>query len=139
VVHQVLEGLYDFLGKVGSSRFPLDPEWKILKLLEDNISQATLLTACSTLQFRLERAVQHIDLFMNSVKRVLGLEALDSMSSVDSTHSSVCSEFSQDISSYELAKLVARPNYHQHVHRREALRIFQSTIPVAQKDIHDDY
>jgi hypothetical protein len=106
-VHQVLESLYNFLGKVGNLRFPLDPEWKILKLLEDNISQATVLTACSTLKFRLERAVQRINLFMNSVKHVLGMEAFYSMSSVDSTRSSVHSEFGQDIPSYDLAKLVA--------------------------------
>jgi hypothetical protein len=138
-VHQVLEGLYDFLGKVGNSRFPLDPGWKILRLLEDNISQPTLLTACSTLQFRLERATQRIDVFLNSVKLVLGMEALDSMSSVDSTQSSVRSEFGRDIPSYELAKLVAHPDYHRHVHHREALKIFQSAVPVAQKDIRDDF
>jgi hypothetical protein len=138
-VHQVLEGLYDFLGKVGNARFPLDPEWKLLRLLEDNISQPTILTACSTLQLRLKRAAQHVDIYLNSAKRVLGMESLDSMSSIDSTRSSVRSDFGQDIPSYELAKLVARPDYRQHVHSREALRIFQSAIPVQQKDVRDDY
>jgi hypothetical protein len=109
-VHPVLEGVYNFLGKVGNSCFPLDPEWQLLQLLEDNISQPTIVTACSVLQLRLERAARHNDLYLNSAKRVLGMEALDSMSSVDSTRSSVRTEFGQDVPSYELAKLAARPD-----------------------------
>jgi hypothetical protein len=54
------------------------------------------------------------------------MEALDSMSSVDLTQSSICSDFGQDILSNELAKLVARLSYQRHVHNSNAVQIFQS-------------
>ncbi|KAJ6455553.1 hypothetical protein DFH09DRAFT_864427, partial [Mycena vulgaris] len=110
-VHQILNGLYDFLGKTGSARFPFDPEWKLLRLMEENLSRSAILMAASTMQLRLERAVQHIRVHLNSIKRVYGQEGLDTLSSVDSTRSSVRSEFGQEEPSTELGKLLARPDY----------------------------
>ncbi|KAJ7106503.1 hypothetical protein C8R43DRAFT_841636, partial [Mycena crocata] len=71
-VHQILNGLYDFMGKHGSQRFPIDREWKMLRLMEENTRRSTLLMACSTMQMRLGRAVQHIKIQLNSIKRVFG-------------------------------------------------------------------
>ncbi|KAK6987821.1 hypothetical protein R3P38DRAFT_2456315, partial [Favolaschia claudopus] len=70
-VHQVLEGLYEFLDNKRSARFPLDPGWKILRGMEESYGRSTILMACATMQLRLERAMKRIDIFINSVRRVL--------------------------------------------------------------------
>ncbi|KAJ7068937.1 hypothetical protein B0H15DRAFT_738642, partial [Mycena belliarum] len=110
-VHQILNGLDDFRGKTGNQRFPFDPEWKILRLMEENLSRSAILMTCSTLQLRLERALQRISISLNAVKRVYGREGLDSLSSMESTRDSVRSDFGQDEGKVELAKLLARPDY----------------------------
>ncbi|KAK6971387.1 hypothetical protein R3P38DRAFT_2425775, partial [Favolaschia claudopus] len=110
-VHQVLEGLYEFLDKKHSSRFPLDPSWKILRAMEEGYSRSTILMACTTMQLRLERAMKRIGIYVNSVKRVLGQESLDTLSSVESTRSSVRATYDQNYAGKEIAKLLIRPDY----------------------------
>ncbi|KAJ7758407.1 hypothetical protein B0H16DRAFT_1252139, partial [Mycena metata] len=110
-VHQVLEGLYEFMNKSGSARFPLDHEWKLLRLLKENLSRSTILMTCATLQMRLERAMRHVHIYLDSIRRVNTGQGLNTLSSVDSTRSSVRSDYGRDYPEYELAKLLSRPNY----------------------------
>ncbi|KAJ7164490.1 hypothetical protein C8R46DRAFT_873576, partial [Mycena filopes] len=110
-VHQVLKGLYRFMRVRPASQFQLDPQWKFLRFAEENLSRSLLLMNFSTLQFRLTQAVKHIKRQLNSVKRVFGVEGLDTISSIDSTRSSVRSDFGKDETRVELGKLLARPNY----------------------------
>ncbi|KAJ7086812.1 hypothetical protein B0H15DRAFT_781894, partial [Mycena belliarum] len=110
-VHQVLSGLDDFRGKSGNQRFPFDPEWKILRLMEENLSRSAILMTCSSMQLRLERALQRITISLNAIKKVYGREGLDALSSMESTRDSVRSEFGQEEGPVELGKLLARPDY----------------------------
>ncbi|KAJ7503819.1 hypothetical protein B0H11DRAFT_1710594, partial [Mycena galericulata] len=108
---QVLEGIFEFIKRPHRDRFLVDPEWKLLRLMEENFSPSTIILTFATMQFRLTKAMKHAALHLNSIKRVFGLEALDLVSSVDSTRSSVRSEFGRDEPVIELAKLLARPDY----------------------------
>ncbi|KAJ7179742.1 hypothetical protein C8R46DRAFT_854089, partial [Mycena filopes] len=110
-IHQVLKGLYRFMRVRANSQFLIDPEWKFLRFTEENMSRSLLLMNFSTLQFRLTQAVKHIKRQLNSVKKVFGGEGLDTISTIDSTRSSVRSDFGKDETRVELGKLLARPNY----------------------------
>ncbi|KAJ7429067.1 hypothetical protein B0H11DRAFT_1770261, partial [Mycena galericulata] len=108
---QVLEGIFEFIKRPHRDRFLVDPEWKYLRLMEENYSPSTIILTFATMQFRLTKAMKYAALHLNSIKRVFGLEALDTMSSVDSTRSSVRSDFGRGEPVVELAKLLARPDY----------------------------
>ncbi|KAJ7668764.1 hypothetical protein DFH06DRAFT_982847 [Mycena polygramma] len=105
-MHQILNGLYDFMGKTGNSRFQLDPEWKFLRLMESNPSRSAILSAASSMQLRLERAASRVHICLDAVRRTFGLDGLDTLSSVDSTRSSVRERFGEEEPTYELAKIL---------------------------------
>ncbi|KAK7046916.1 hypothetical protein R3P38DRAFT_2765705 [Favolaschia claudopus] len=135
-VHQVLEGLYEFLDNKRSARFPLDPGWKILRGMEESYGRSTILMACATMQLRLERAMKRIDIFINSVRRVLGLESLDTLSSVESTRSSVRVTYNQSHSGKEIAKLLLRPDYAE---RAAAYPVARTAVLYAAKLDDSEY
>ncbi|KAJ7027589.1 hypothetical protein C8F04DRAFT_1266829 [Mycena alexandri] len=76
--------------------------------------------AFSSVQFRLTQASTHIKCLLNSIKRAYGQEGLDSISTIDSTRSSVRSAFGKDNTRVELGKLLARPNYGNHAYSAQA-------------------
>jgi hypothetical protein len=108
---QILDGLGDFLDRGGRRRFELDPNWQLLCLMEFNPSRNGILMAFSSLQFRLAMASKHIQKYLCSIQIVYGQEGLDVISSIESTRSSVRSNFGRDEPQVELAKLLARPDY----------------------------
>lgn len=110
-VHQVLDGLYKILNTPVGRRFEIDPGWQFLRMMEENTSRTSILMAFSSLQFRLLQSVKHIKRNLNSIKIVYGQNALDSVSTINSTRSSVRSNFGRDEPPVELAKILARPDY----------------------------
>jgi hypothetical protein len=111
VSRTVLVGLHQFADLQKLHQFSVAPGWKLLRLLEENLSRTTILAAFTSLQFRLTQAVKHIEKQFNSIHRVYGIEGLDSVSTVDSTRSSVCSAFTKGEAVVELGQLLARPDY----------------------------
>ncbi|KAJ7269462.1 hypothetical protein C8J57DRAFT_1007458, partial [Mycena rebaudengoi] len=110
-VTQILEGIYEFQNKPFRQCFFVDLNWQLLRLMEENLSRSEILVSFASLQHRLRQAVKHIDRQLNAIKRVYGREGLDIMSSVDSTLSSVHSDFGREEPQVELSKLLRRPDY----------------------------
>ncbi|KAJ7716537.1 hypothetical protein B0H16DRAFT_1741194 [Mycena metata] len=119
-VHQILNGLYQFLGTPRSEQFLLAPKWQLLRLMEENMSRSTILMAFSSMQFRLQQASKHVQRQLVSVRRVYGAKGLDSVSTVDSTRSSVRTEFGKSTPHVELGKLLARPNHGARAYNADA-------------------
>jgi hypothetical protein len=90
---QVLDGLCDFLGYPERNCFALDPNWQMLRLMEFNASRNSILIVFATLQYCLSMASKRVQKYLHSIRVVYGQEGLDMLSSLDSTRSSVCSEF----------------------------------------------
>ncbi|KAJ7126577.1 hypothetical protein C8R43DRAFT_1134900 [Mycena crocata] len=101
-VHQVLEGLYEFLRILFDRRFEIDVGWQLLRFMEENLSRSAIF------------------LSLPAFNGVYGLEGLDVLSSVDSTRSSVRREFGTEPLKIELAKLLARPDYGAHAFNQDA-------------------
>ncbi|KAJ7762770.1 hypothetical protein DFH07DRAFT_771000 [Mycena maculata] len=89
-VHQVLYGIYEFCETLKSRPFEIDPH---------------------CLQFRLYQSMKHAKKNLNTIKMVYGQNRLDIVSSVDSTLSSVRSNFRKAMPSVELGKIIVRPDY----------------------------
>ncbi|KAJ7258402.1 hypothetical protein B0H12DRAFT_970707, partial [Mycena haematopus] len=110
-LNQVLTSLYSFLNPNRSQVFNLEPGWQLLRLMEENLSRHTILSAFLGLRYRMTQAVKHVKRQLNSIKRVYHLENLDDVSSVNSTLSSVRAAFGQGTPETELGKLLTRPDY----------------------------
>jgi hypothetical protein len=93
---QVLDGLSEFLDRPFRNRFTVDPNWQLLRLMEFNVSRNQILMSFATLQHRLSQSSKHIRKHLRSVQLVYGQEGLDLLSSIDSTRSSVRSNFGRD-------------------------------------------
>ncbi|KAJ7334634.1 hypothetical protein DFH08DRAFT_965381 [Mycena albidolilacea] len=92
--------------------------------MEENMSRSAIILAFSTLQFRLDQSSKHIKRCFNSIKLVYGQEGLDSISTIDSTLSSVRSASGKEGGQVELGKLLVRPDYARRaysVHVRDTL------------------
>ncbi|KAJ7241594.1 hypothetical protein C8J57DRAFT_1084912, partial [Mycena rebaudengoi] len=110
-VTQVLEGIYEFQNKPFRQCFFVDPNWQLLRLMEENLSRTEILVSLASLLHRLKQALKHVDRQLNAIKRVYGKPGLDVLSSVDSTLSSVRSDYGREEPQVELSKLLCRPDY----------------------------
>ncbi|KAJ7684642.1 hypothetical protein DFH06DRAFT_970946, partial [Mycena polygramma] len=109
---QVLDGLCSFLNKADHHRFTLDPEFRWLRMLERHSSRSEICFAYSALQQRLRNAKSHIKNYLNSIQEVFTNTMSDErISSVNSTVTSVRSEFLRGDTLSELYKLLARSDY----------------------------
>ncbi|KAJ7659112.1 hypothetical protein DFH06DRAFT_941177, partial [Mycena polygramma] len=109
---QVLDGLSSFLNKADHHSFVLDPGFRWLLLLEKHNSRSEICYAFVSLQQRLRNASLHIKNDLNRIQELFTkAKSLDRISSVDSTITSVRSEFLRGDTLNELYKILARTDY----------------------------
>ncbi|KAJ7707984.1 hypothetical protein B0H16DRAFT_1261045, partial [Mycena metata] len=111
-LQQVLDSLALFLNKSDRQRFTLDVNYRFLRMLESHDSRTEVMFAFSTLQSRVQRADVHIKQYLNSIQKIFtGTISSERVPSVNSTLSSVRSDFIRGATLPELYKMLAREDY----------------------------
>ncbi|KAG6913039.1 hypothetical protein DXG01_010265, partial [Tephrocybe rancida] len=111
-VHQVLDAFAAFMYSSSKYRFQYDPGYQLLRMLAVHSSRTEILLAWTALQRRTAVAALHIKNYFKSFDRIFRHpEDLESMSSHDSTVSSIRSAFGHYSPQTELRGLLNRPDY----------------------------
>ncbi|KAJ6483743.1 hypothetical protein C8R47DRAFT_1131852 [Mycena vitilis] len=111
-VQQILDALSDFLERPKRSRFHIDTDFTLLRMLERCSDKMELTFAFSSLQLRLKRANDHIRSCLSSIRENLtGNPFSDRVSSVDSTISEVREAYGTGTPAQQLYRLIARKDY----------------------------
>ncbi|RDB18869.1 hypothetical protein Hypma_014481 [Hypsizygus marmoreus] len=109
---QILNGVSLYIYRDKPNRFKLDPGFKFIKLIGWHTMRDEILLTIELLQTRISVAVKHIENFFEGIKRTfLSNYDNESVSSLDSTRTSIRSTFGVYSPRTELAKLSQRPNY----------------------------
>jgi hypothetical protein len=111
-VHQILEALTIFLGKDLKTSFMLDPDDRLLGLLERSEYEVELRFTLSCLQWRLANGNKHIFTYLQSIRCTLVEEDWSEVvSSADSTLPEIRREFGTVHPTQEMYRLLLRPDY----------------------------
>ncbi|KAJ7179744.1 hypothetical protein C8R46DRAFT_853228, partial [Mycena filopes] len=111
-IQQIIDGLSTFLDKAEHHYFTVDPQFRFLLLLERHNSRSEICYAFSALLLRINNARSHIKTYLNGLQQIFTDSMLDERySSVNSTVTSVRSEFLRGDTLLELYKLLARAEY----------------------------
>jgi hypothetical protein len=111
VVQQILEALTISLGKDPRTSFTLDPDYRLLGLLERSAHEAELRFTVTSLQRRLSNGNKHILSYFHSIRRTLVDEDWSEISSsADSTLPEIRCEFGTLNPIQEMYHLLLRPD-----------------------------
>ena len=111
-VYQVLKAFQAILEEGKHHPFIFDPEWRMLKMLAWHTNKENLLLCFIVLQHCCKVCNSHIKEYFKAMHKIfLQTDKQESISTLYSTHPSICSQFGRGSIHKEVGKLLLCPNY----------------------------